>query len=106
MTNVVISSAVRTAIGSYGRSLKDVPPTELGAIAVKEALSRAQTEPDQVEHASAHHDAEVAGLVAPSGPALGGRHDRIISHRMRRGRPPPGGGAMSSHGWTRRRVDH
>jgi acetyl-CoA C-acetyltransferase len=50
MTNVVISSAVRTAIGSYGRSLKDVPPTELGAIAVKEALSRAETEPEQVEH--------------------------------------------------------
>jgi acetyl-CoA C-acetyltransferase len=50
MTNVVISSAVRTAIGSYGRSLKDVPPTELGAIAVREALSRAETEPEQVEH--------------------------------------------------------
>ncbi len=50
MTNVVISSAARTAIGSYGRSLKDVPPTELGAIAVREALARAKTEPEQVEH--------------------------------------------------------
>ena len=50
MTNVVISSAVRTAVGSYGRSLKDVPPTELGAIAAREALARAQTEPEQVDH--------------------------------------------------------
>ena len=50
MTDVVISSAVRTAIGSYGKSLKDVPPTELGAIAAREALSRAQIEPAQVDH--------------------------------------------------------
>jgi acetyl-CoA C-acetyltransferase len=50
VTDVVISSAVRTAIGSYGKSLKDVPPTELGAIAAREALSRAQVDPEQVEH--------------------------------------------------------
>jgi acetyl-CoA C-acetyltransferase len=50
MTNVVISSAVRTAIGSYGKSLKDVPNTELGAIAAREALSRAQLDPAQVDH--------------------------------------------------------
>jgi acetyl-CoA C-acetyltransferase len=50
MTDVVISSAVRTAIGSYGKSLKDVPPTELGTIAAREALSRAQLEPEQVDH--------------------------------------------------------
>ena len=50
MTNVVISSAVRTAIGSYGKTLKDVAPTELGAIASREALSRAQVEPEQVDH--------------------------------------------------------
>ncbi|HEX6388744.1 MAG TPA: beta-ketothiolase BktB [Solirubrobacteraceae bacterium] len=50
MTNVVISSAVRTAIGGYGKSLKDVPTTELGAIAAREALSRAQLAPDQVDH--------------------------------------------------------
>ena len=50
VTDVVISSAVRTAIGSYGKSLKDVPPTELGAIAAREALARAQVEPGQVDH--------------------------------------------------------
>ena len=50
MTNVVISSAARTAIGSYGRSLKDVAPSDLGAIATREALSRANLEPAQVDH--------------------------------------------------------
>jgi acetyl-CoA C-acetyltransferase len=50
MTNVVISSAARTAIGSYGRSLKDVPPTDLGAIAAREAMRRANLEPEHVDH--------------------------------------------------------
>ena len=49
MTNVVIASAARTAIGSYGRSLKDVPPTELGATAATAALERAGIEPEQVD---------------------------------------------------------
>ncbi len=50
MTNVVISSAARTAVGSYGKSLKGVPPTELGAIAARGAIERAGIGPDQVEH--------------------------------------------------------
>ncbi len=50
MTNVVITSAVRTAVGSYGRSLKDIPPTELGAIAARSAIERAGIEPSDVEH--------------------------------------------------------
>jgi acetyl-CoA C-acetyltransferase len=50
MTNVVISSAARTAIGSFGRSLKDVPPTTLGATAARAAIDRAGLEPGQVEH--------------------------------------------------------
>jgi len=50
MTNVIISSAARTAIGSYGKSLKDVAPTDLGAIAAKAALERARLQPGQVDH--------------------------------------------------------
>jgi acetyl-CoA C-acetyltransferase len=38
---VVIVSGVRTAIGDYGGSLKDIPPTELGAKVVREAVRRA-----------------------------------------------------------------
>ena len=45
---VVILSGVRTAIGDYGGSLKDAPPTELAAKVVKEALSRAKVDPKDV----------------------------------------------------------
>ena len=38
---VFIVSGVRTAIGDFGGSLKDIPPTELGAQVAREALSRA-----------------------------------------------------------------
>jgi len=50
VTNVVISSAARTAIGSYGKSLKDVPPTDLGAAAAVAAIDRAGIEPGQIDH--------------------------------------------------------
>ncbi len=49
MNHVVISSAARTAIGSFGRSLRDVPPTELGATAARAAIDRAQIAPEQVD---------------------------------------------------------
>ena len=35
---VVVVSGVRTAIGTYGGSLKDTPPTELAAQVVRESL--------------------------------------------------------------------
>ncbi|WP_374413323.1 beta-ketothiolase BktB [Hydrogenophaga sp.] len=47
---VVVVSAVRTAIGTFGGSLKDSPPTELGALVVREALARANTEGKDVGH--------------------------------------------------------
>ncbi len=49
MTDVVISSAARTPIGSFGRSLKDVPPTQLGATAARAAIERSGIEPGQIE---------------------------------------------------------
>jgi acetyl-CoA C-acetyltransferase len=49
MTSVVISSAARTAIGTFGRSLRDVPPTALGATVARAAIERANLEPGQVE---------------------------------------------------------
>jgi acetyl-CoA C-acetyltransferase len=50
MTDVVIASAARTAIGSYGKTLAGVPPSDLGATAAAAALERAGLEPDQVDH--------------------------------------------------------
>lgn len=49
MKEVVIVSAVRTAVGKYGGSLKDVPTAELGAIVIKEALNRAGVKPEMVD---------------------------------------------------------
>ncbi len=47
---VVILSGVRTAIGDYGKALKDVAPTALAAKVVREAVSRAGVEPAEVGH--------------------------------------------------------
>jgi acetyl-CoA C-acetyltransferase len=49
VSDVVIASAARTAIGAFGRSLRDVPPTELGATVARVAIERSGLEPDQVE---------------------------------------------------------
>ena len=50
MTNrtVYIVSAVRTPMGSFGGSLKDVTATQLGATAIKAAVERAGIKPEQV----------------------------------------------------------
>ena len=47
---VVVVSAVRTAIGGYGGSLKDVPTTELAALVVRESLARGNVEGKDVGH--------------------------------------------------------
>jgi acetyl-CoA C-acetyltransferase len=47
---VVVLSGVRTAIGGFGGSLKDSPPSELAALCVREAVSRAGVEPKEVGH--------------------------------------------------------
>jgi acetyl-CoA C-acetyltransferase len=47
---VVVVSAARTAIGTFGGSLKDSPPTDLAALVVRETLSRAQVDGKDVGH--------------------------------------------------------
>jgi len=47
---VVVTSGARTAIGGYGGSLKDIPPTKLGSVAIKEAVARAKIDPATVGH--------------------------------------------------------
>jgi acetyl-CoA C-acetyltransferase len=47
---VYIVSGVRTAIGDFGGSLKDLPPTELGAQVTREALARAHVGGNEVQH--------------------------------------------------------
>ncbi|MDB5699810.1 MAG: 3-ketoacyl-CoA thiolase [Sphingomonadales bacterium] len=59
--SVVILSAVRTAIGSFGGALKDVAPAELGSIVIREAIARAGIAAGDVEHV-------VMGQVIPTIP--------------------------------------
>ncbi len=49
MSEVYIVNCCRTAIGSFGGTLKDVPASDLGAIVVKEAMKRAGVKPEQVD---------------------------------------------------------
>ena len=49
MKEVYVVNCCRTAVGSFGGSLKDVPAAELGAIVVKEALTRAGLKAEQVD---------------------------------------------------------
>jgi acetyl-CoA C-acetyltransferase len=49
MTEVYIASAVRTPIGKFGGVFKDISPVDLGAIAIKEALKRANVDPKRVD---------------------------------------------------------
>lgn len=49
MREVVIVSAVRTPIGAFGGSFKDVSAVKLGAVVVKEALARANVKPELVD---------------------------------------------------------
>ena len=50
MEEVVIVTACRTAVGDFGGSLKDVPPTELGATVLRAVLDRSGVSPADVGH--------------------------------------------------------
>ena len=63
MTEVVIVSGVRTAIGNYGGALRDIPVVKLGSIVIKEALKRAGLRPKR--------DSEVLGYAPEASKAEG-----------------------------------
>ena len=48
MTDVFIVSGVRTAVGTFGGSLKDITPSDLVAAVAKEAVARAKVDPDEI----------------------------------------------------------
>jgi acetyl-CoA C-acetyltransferase len=71
---VVVVSGVRTAIGGFGGSLKDIPPSDLGALCVREAVRRAGVEPREVGHVvfgniihTDNHDPYLARVAAVKG---------------------------------------
>lgn len=65
--DIYVVGAARTAIGTFGGSLKDVPMADLATTAVKAALQRSGVDPAHVEHV-------VMGNVIPTEP-----HDAYIS---------------------------
>ena len=116
MTDVVIVSAARTAIGSYGKSLVSVPPSDLGATAAKAVIERAGIEPSDVDHVvfgnvihTEPADAYMARVVADEGrcPEGGTRLHRQPAVRNRRAgdrlRSPGDPDRRSARGARRRR---
>jgi acetyl-CoA acetyltransferase len=61
MSDVFLLSAARTAIGGFGGSLKDYQPGELGAVALRAAIERANVDAAQIGHV-------VMGTVIPTEP--------------------------------------
>jgi acetyl-CoA C-acetyltransferase len=61
MEPIYLLSGVRTAIGDFGGSLKDIAAAELGRLVIAEAVARAGLAPDAVEHV-------VMGNVIPGSP--------------------------------------
>ena len=55
MSDIVILSGARTAIGTFGGSLAGTPPSDLGRIAAAEAMQRAGVEPAQIGHVAFGH---------------------------------------------------
>ena len=55
MQDIVILSGARTAIGTFGGSLADIPPIQLGTVAAKAALERAGVEGGQIGHVAFGH---------------------------------------------------
>ena len=48
-TEVVICSPVRTAIGTYGGTLKDMPAADVGAVAIRATLERSELASGEIE---------------------------------------------------------
>ena len=71
---IVVLSGVRTAIGGYGGSLKDTPPSEMGATCVREAVTRSRIDVKDVGHVvfgnvihTDGHDAYLARVAGVNG---------------------------------------
>src|SRR5271165_3160121 len=64
--SVVFAEPVRTAIGTFGGSLKDVPAPDLGAVAIRAAVERAGLEPEEVETAAMGNVVQAGAKMNPA----------------------------------------
>jgi acetyl-CoA C-acetyltransferase len=60
---VVLCHPVRTAIGTYGGTLKDIPASDLGAVVIKAALERGGLAPDKVQGVVMGHVVQAGGRM-------------------------------------------
>jgi len=72
VNDVVIVSAARTPVGTFGGSLAEVPVVKLGAVAIAEALRRAGVQPNEV-------DEVIMGLVLSAGVGQGAARQAAIA---------------------------
>src|ERR671914_2137676 len=66
MPRTVILGTARTPVGKLGGGLSSLHPTDLGGIAIKAALERAEVEPDQVQHVVMGHVLQAGTGQIPS----------------------------------------
>src|ERR1700720_4931752 len=69
--SVVFAEPVRTAIGTFGGSLKDVPAPDLGAAAIGAAVARAGLRPDEVETVAMGNVVQAGAKMNPARQAAG-----------------------------------
>ena len=91
---VVVLSAVRSAVGGFGGSLKDMEPSDLGAVVIKEAIARAGVDPKAVSFASVGHCiptdsryAYVSRVATVNASGIGGGEASAVSSRASRSSP-------------------
>lgn len=86
LKEVVIVSGCRTAVGSFGKSLKDVSAIDLGALVVKEAVKRAGISPSDVDEAVVGQVGQIAenGFVARAVSLKAGLPKETVAYSVNR----------------------
>ena len=64
--SVVLCNPVRTAIGTFGGSLKDIAAPDLGSIAIKAAVARAGLRPEEIETAAMGNVVQAGAKMNPA----------------------------------------
>ncbi len=64
--SVMVAEPVRTAIGAFGGTLKDVPAPDLGAVAIRAAVERAGLKPEEIETAAMGNVLQAGAKMNPT----------------------------------------
>src|SRR5579862_5338174 len=64
--SVVLAAPIRTAIGTFGGTLKDVPAEALGAAAIRASIERAELDPQEIETVALGNVIQAGNKMNPS----------------------------------------